>query len=1343
MALTYSAWTLPWSGDFHQKVADIPVTSKTGRGQRRLYSTGGTGSVEIDLTDFPISKIISDTEGSLIRVEDDGALIHEWLAERTPQKILDTENKARISGNNLQSRFDKYVVHPDDYPNVDPAPDHYWDGPETLTDGGMEEAATLHEIIEIDLGGASSGTFILNHDGDSTSSIQWDDTTQTVETRIQTDLSGITDVVVDLTAVGYRIEVVVPSLLDPNMSWTPSLNGSDESIDTTREGSLQVPAAWTRSQRADASSDPKEHGTYASVGGFLLVGPALPTNGPVRSGNSSLRVNGLTQYAGAQQIVLVEPGETYQGSIWVRTGDATERFKFVIRDIFGEWIAQDESQIAAANTYEEYTVTFTVPNDRDQIIFRMAQVVDHNPDPFYLDDASLTLGEPAASPGTIMTTLMDDAAVDHSGDARGTPLDWVDYSSWDADDDSNGNPWTSTALSFVAYFGEKYGQILDKFVDLGYEWDLVPKAGPITPGDPTHDLNLYNSGGRDSSPDAIVNIGQATDGGEVVQRIPDYTRVIVADSEGNYIEDEDATAVADFGASERYERFSGEANATALVARGDEMLAAEASNRTAAKVTMTPIGTDFRPLVDYEPGDTVPFQLPPTLPKTDKRIVRIDYLDGEPPEYTVVGSRVFGESAAAFELVRRLWRRFLAPDRELRGGVAPTQGLGGGGAPTVVVAASDASDRSKKKADFQCSGINDQDIINLALAELPLGSTVGGMLVLTEGTFFLNGPIDVSRKNVYIQGRGHDVTTLDFSAANAVEFTGDTANFTISDLTYDGNSGSVFALFQTDNGNIADFAAFRCNFLQCGSGAILLAGTTNEGTSRAIVYHNEFKECGGTNGQVEIGGSTSNGAVVVAMNSFYDGTERPIFGGASVDGTASLNSFVDNTGTTPNVSGLAEVHNHASSSVGETYDADDQHTAFASPLTTKGDVFTYDTVDARLSVGANDQVLTADSAETLGIKWADATGGGGGGGGGSALIVGFGEDDLAASLTDSQLYRNVQGVATQIPVVMSQEGSIIGISVAASATRSAGTATFEVFKNGTGTGLTTVLDGTDTQYASSAQAPSLDTFAAGDLLDIRVTTDGSWAPTTLEVEAFITISNGAIAKSYITLPFLKPPDSADTDDIEFADFANGTDPTAAPGMSWGNQSGNSVDIRGGLLRISALESSATLVGLFIAAPTGDFTVHTAHKFNWLSDGGSGAADTRGGVMLLWGTLATPTAIIGLQSGNLNGQGGFAFQRWSSYTAVATTHQTGALGTGMYEHTRLAWDSGATSVAPTFGQDPFGLSLRPTAPVTDTSQSGDPDFVGWVGLFTNSDSADVSIPFLRFNWTPDFDPTTDN
>jgi hypothetical protein len=48
-----------------------------------------------------------------------------------------------------------------------------------------------------------------------------------------------------------------------------------------------------------------------------------------------------------------------------------------------------------------------------------------------------------------------------------------------------------------------------------------------------------------------------------------------------------------------------------------------------------------------------------------------------------------------------------------------------------------------------------------------------------------------------------------------------------------------------------------------------------------------------------------------------------------------------------------------------------------SPLTTKGDLYTYSTTDARLGVGTNGQVLQADSAEATGLKWATPAAGGG------------------------------------------------------------------------------------------------------------------------------------------------------------------------------------------------------------------------------------------------------------------------------------------------------------------------------------------------------------------------------
>lgn len=47
----------------------------------------------------------------------------------------------------------------------------------------------------------------------------------------------------------------------------------------------------------------------------------------------------------------------------------------------------------------------------------------------------------------------------------------------------------------------------------------------------------------------------------------------------------------------------------------------------------------------------------------------------------------------------------------------------------------------------------------------------------------------------------------------------------------------------------------------------------------------------------------------------------------------------------------------------------------SSPLTTKGDLFVYSTTNDRLPIGTNTQVLTADSSQATGMKWAAAGGG--------------------------------------------------------------------------------------------------------------------------------------------------------------------------------------------------------------------------------------------------------------------------------------------------------------------------------------------------------------------------------
>jgi hypothetical protein len=123
-----------------------------------------------------------------------------------------------------------------------------------------------------------------------------------------------------------------------------------------------------------------------------------------------------------------------------------------------------------------------------------------------------------------------------------------------------------------------------------------------------------------------------------------------------------------------------------------------------------------------------------------------------------------------------------------------------------------------------------------------------------------------------------------------------------------------------------------------------------------------------------------------------------------------------------------------------------------------------------------------------------------------ALIAGFGDKDVASNLTNVQLFRVVSDeMLASLPVVMDRAGSVVGLSVACTEARTAGSATFTVFHNGATTGFGVTINATNSQFASATQASGTDTFAANGRLDVRVTTTAAWTPTSSDCEAVITV----------------------------------------------------------------------------------------------------------------------------------------------------------------------------------------------------------------------------------------------
>lgn len=260
------------------------------------------------------------------------------------------------------------------------------------------------------------------------------------------------------------------------------------------------------------------------------------------------------------------------------------------------------------------------------------------------------------------------------------------------------------------------------------------------------------------------------------------------------------------------------------------------------------------------------------------------------------------------------------------------------------------------------SGVTSADIIDGAIVNADINGAAG----ITDGklaTIVSSGKVSNSA-----------TTATDANTASTIIARDASGNFSAGTMTGTATLANAFSANPADCSgatyatSIAANGDLTCSQVSAVSGINGVLPVANGGTGLAV----------GTSGGIL--GFTSTGAIAssVALSA-----SQLILGGGAGATPSSLSAGTTTTILHGNASGSptwglvslnAEVQNVLPIANGGT-GANSAAVGFANlaPLTTKGDLIGFTTVPARVGVGTNGQVLTADSAQTSGIKWATPT----------------------------------------------------------------------------------------------------------------------------------------------------------------------------------------------------------------------------------------------------------------------------------------------------------------------------------------------------------------------------------
>lgn len=245
------------------------------------------------------------------------------------------------------------------------------------------------------------------------------------------------------------------------------------------------------------------------------------------------------------------------------------------------------------------------------------------------------------------------------------------------------------------------------------------------------------------------------------------------------------------------------------------------------------------------------------------------------------------------------------------------------------------------------------------------------------------------------------------------------------------------------------------------------------------------------------------------------------------------------------------------------------------PATTKGDLPTFDTANARLPVGSDGQVLTSDSGQTTGLKWAA---------GASTTVAQFNVDIGNSSNVRTATNTNLLG---DIAATTNSQTATMTIAAPGVVTsNSHGLALGDKFYFTTSGALPTGVSASTTYYASSIATNTfnISTTLANAIAGTYVTTSGSQSGTHTLFTGGLTLSPGIKRFSTSTTGIAvevarASPVSTDPQNVYSGtytpSFTTGTNVTGASGsaMTW-MRVGNAVTVSGGVT-VTTTAGSAT------------------------------------------------------------------------------------------------------------------------------------------------------------------------